>query len=121
MDFPAFNNHTKKAKVQIFEASFLRLIQKEYFDEMIFKNIRPLYKIGRSFSGNMFSFSHKFNRTEADEISVASPRFEVEDHGEINFVHKSANKALENIIKIVFGKRVLEGQGDGFFDLVWSR
>jgi hypothetical protein len=118
MDFPASNNHTRRAKFQIFEAMMDKFKHSKYYDEITFKNAKVLYKMGK-FSMNTFSFSGSPSSPWSD-ISVASPRFGVEDHGEINFVHQNVHQALGNIFRIIFGKKVPENEGTGFFDINWS-
>jgi hypothetical protein len=90
IDEPAFNNYAKKFKFAIYKAETKGFSGFRYYNLYSFKNVSKIL------GAQMLTYK------DTTEIEVGSPRFEHEDHGRTEFIHRSLSEAKYNVIRFVF-------------------
>src|SRR5208337_2916720 len=81
---PAFNNHTRKFKFAIYKAKTKSFTNSRYWNSYNFVNVTKI--LG----------AQPITWNDKTEIDISSPRFEHEDHGRTDFIHRSLSEAEHN-------------------------
>lgn len=114
IEMPMFSNYTKKFKFSIFEAKFEGF--KKSWDLYKFSIIRRInfnkgvkFQLigGRGFISNI--------------IYTGSTIFEVENHGEVSFIHHTSSEAQRNMISLIFTGSIESSLSDGREQIYFKR